>query len=110
VKIRRAYVIAALTGTTLAVACTLNPQPLPPEASATPGGEVDGGLFAPDAAAVPSGPPDSPADDAGSVVNDGGDETPSDASMPDAMPDDDAGPTDDGGASDDGGLDDEDLD
>lgn len=66
VKIRRAYLFAALTATTVAVACTLNPQPLPPEEAAPADGGVrgDGG--------VPTFDPPPASNDGAAPMPDGG--------------------------------------
>lgn len=70
-KVRRAHLFAALTATTVVVACTLNPQPLPPE-EAVP---ADGGLRAPRDAAAPSFDPSAASADAASPAPNSGEPT-----------------------------------
>lgn len=65
--LRRAYLVAALSLTAFGIACTLNPQPLPPTDQIAPS---DGGAFGGgDAARGASSAPETATNDAGDSVN-----------------------------------------
>jgi hypothetical protein len=86
-RLRTIWLAAALAGVAVVAACTLNPQPLPPEASG--GSFEDAGFASPAPDSGPVSRADSPAADAATQI---------DAALPQAAPEPDAGDAGDAGA------------